>query len=76
MELSEVLYCEVESEPMIAVIPGVCVDNLSSSVNIDFPWNTRNLPLCVFGQQFKAQTTPGTGHEWQKWKMKVAGRSS
>lgn len=38
------------------------VDDLSASVNVDFSWNARNLPLRVFGQQLEAQTTPGSGH--------------
>lgn len=49
---------------MADIIPSVCIDDSSTSINVDFPWNTGNLPLCVFGQHLKAQTTPGIKHTY------------
>lgn len=40
----------------------MCVDDLSSNINVDFPWNTRDLSLCVFGQQLQAQPTSANRH--------------
>lgn len=48
-----------------AIIPGVCINNFPTSVNVDFPRNTRNLLLCVFGQQLKAQSTSANKHSPQ-----------
>ena len=52
----------MESCQTAAIIPRVCIDDLSTSVNVDFPCNTRDLALCVFGQHLKAQTTSGMEH--------------
>lgn len=49
-----------ESLLLSAVIPDVCVDDSSTTVHAELPWNTGNLLLCVFGQQLEAQSTSGT----------------
>jgi hypothetical protein len=51
----------------------VSVGDVSSRVDVDLPWDAGDLPLCVLGQQFQAQTTPGKDQLW--WSGEVNMRS-
>lgn len=51
----------------------MCVNDSSTTVNIDFPWNTANLLLGVFGQQLEAQRTSATNTQQTEQMFKLPG---
>lgn len=56
--MNYVIYSHDVRNIMLTKIPDVCIDDLSSNIDADLPRNAGDLPLCFFGQQLKAQTTP------------------
>lgn len=71
------MHASIHSFPTVnsIIIPGVCINYFSMRINVDFPWNTRNLFLCVFGQQLKAQSTSANKNTAEKAFISCACKS-